>query len=223
MDLSHRYSDFTSSGRHPAPTHVGLRPLPSPETTICKLTFIKCSSCAEFGPLLSSTSSASPGPSFRPNSSTPQKKVRAVHPTVSGPPSLSAPTQTLRGSEYRLKAFVWPARKASCLAQAQAPKQVAAAGDPALAGGLLRTLDWKARRPRQPSPHLRRAAVAILISDRLDAAGAGHSDIAALKAQVYAHHRHGAGYCSGSGPGPAADTAHGTRRGWRVGRASRVG
>lgn len=139
----------------------------------------------------------------------PPKKVRAVHPTVSVPPSLSVPTQTLRRSEYRLKAFVWPARKASCLAQAQAPKQVAAAGDPALGGGLLRTLDWKARRPRQPSPHLRRAAVAILISDRLDAASASHSDIAALKAQVYAHHRHGAGYCSGSGPGPAADTAHG--------------
>lgn len=79
------------------------------------------------------------------------------------------------------------------------------------------------RRPRRPGPHLRRAAVAILVSDRLDAAGAGHSDIAALKAQVYAHHRHGAGYCSGSGPGPAADTAHGPRRGWRVERASRVG
>lgn len=212
--------DSTSSGRHPAPTHVGLRPLPSPEATICKLTFIICSPCAEFGPLLGSTSSASPGPTFRPKLPTPPKKRSILR---SQARLLSVPTHALRRSEYRLKAFVWPARKASCLAQAQALKQVAAAGDPALGGGLLRTLDWKARRPRQPSPHLRRAAVAILISDRLDAAGAGHSDIAALKAQVYAHHRHGAGYCSGSGPGPAADTALGTRRGWRVESASRVG
>lgn len=223
--MSHGYSFSASSGRHPAPTHVGLRPLPSPETKICKLTFIKCSRCAEFEPLLDSTSSTSPAPSFRANPRHPpqKKEVRAVHPTVSGPPSLSLPTRVLRRSDYRLKAFVWTARKASCLAQAQAPKQVAAAGDPALGGGLLRTLHWKARRPHHPNPHLRRAAVAILISDRLNAAGAGHSDIAALKAQVYAHHRHGAGYCSGSGPGPAADTAHGTRRGWRVERARRVG
>lgn len=84
------------------------------------------------------------------------------------------------------------------------------------AGVSCGPLHWTTRRPRRAGPHLRRAAVAILVSDRLDAAGAGHSDIAALKAQVYAHHRHGAGYCSGSGPGPAADTAHGPRRGWRV-------
>lgn len=95
--------DSTSSGRHPAPTHVGLRPLPSPEATICKLTFIICSPCAEFGPLLGSTSSASPGPTFRPKLPTPPKK--AVHPAVSGPPSLSSyscpppirvPAQSLR-------------------------------------------------------------------------------------------------------------------------------
>lgn len=71
-------------------------------------------------------------------------------------------------------------------------------------------------------PHSRRAAVAVLISDRLDAAGAGHSDVAALEAQVYAHHRHGAGYSSGSSPGPAGETGHGPRWGWRAECGPRV-
>lgn len=44
----------------------------------------------------------------------------------------------------------------------------------------------------RPGPHLRRAAVAVLISYGLDAAGACHSNVAALEAEVYAYHRHGA-------------------------------
>lgn len=58
----------------------------------------------------------------------------------------------------------------------------------------------------RPGPHSRRAAVAVLISYGLDAAGACHSNVAALEAQVYAHHRHGARYSSGSNPGPAGET-----------------
>lgn len=69
--------------------------------------------------------------------------------------------------------------------------------------------------------HLRGTAVAILISYRLDAAGTGYSDVAALKAQIYAHHRHGAGYCSGSGPGPVTETGHGPWRGCRAGSRPR--
>lgn len=106
--LSHGYSFSTSSGRHPAPTHVGLRPLPSPETKICKLTFIKCS-CAEFEPLLDSTSSTSPAPSFRANlrhSPHPQKRgesgpsygLRPAFPftSYSCPPPIRLPAQSLR-------------------------------------------------------------------------------------------------------------------------------
>lgn len=37
----------------------------------------------------------------------------------------------------------------------------------------------------------------------------GYSDVAALEPQVYAHHRHGAGYSSGSSPGPAGKRRHG--------------
>lgn len=68
----------------------------------------------------------------------------------------------------------------------------------------------------RPGPHSRRAAVAVFISYGLDAAGACHSNVAALEAQVYAHHRHGAGCSSGSSPGPAGETGHGPRRGWRA-------
>lgn len=106
--LSHRYSFSTSSGRHPAPTHVGLRPLPSPETTICKLTFIKCSPCAEFGPLLGSNSSTSPAPSFRANprdppatksgESGPSYGLRPAFPfsSYSCSPPIRVPAQSLR-------------------------------------------------------------------------------------------------------------------------------
>lgn len=46
--------------------------------------------------------------------------------------------------------------------------------------------------PASPAPHSRRAAVAVFVGDGLDAAGAGHGHVAALEAQVDAHHRHGA-------------------------------
>lgn len=52
--------DSTSSGRLPAPTHVGLGPLPSPEATIYSLTFIKRFLCAEFPPLIGSTKLSKP-------------------------------------------------------------------------------------------------------------------------------------------------------------------
>lgn len=54
-----------------------------------------------------------------------------------------------------------------------------------------RSLPLKAAASARPAPHSRRAAVAVLIGDGLDAAGAGHSNIAALETQIDAHHRHG--------------------------------
>lgn len=42
-----------------------------------------------------------------------------------------------------------------------------------------------------PPPYSRRAAVAELVGHRLDAAGPRHGDVAALEAQVEAHHGHG--------------------------------
>lgn len=48
--------------------------------------------------------------------------------------------------------------------------------------------------PRAPGPaasYLRGAAVAELVGDRLDAPGPRHRDIAALRAHVQPHHRHG--------------------------------
>lgn len=46
--------------------------------------------------------------------------------------------------------------------------------------------------------HLRRAPVAVLVGDGLDAAAPSHSDVAVEEAEVNAHHRHPA-YRSGSG------------------------
>lgn len=46
--------------------------------------------------------------------------------------------------------------------------------------------------------HLRRAPVAVLVGDGLDAAAPRHSDVAVEEAEVNAHHRHPA-YRSGSG------------------------
>lgn len=51
------------------------------------------------------------------------------------------------------------------------------------------------------SPHSRRAPVAELVGDSLDAAGPRHGDIAALEAEVKAHHGHGP--AAGGGPRPA--------------------
>lgn len=72
----------------------------------------------------------------------PPQKVRGGHSILRFQAclSLSVPTRALRRPEYRLKAFVWPAGKASRLAQAQTLKQVAATGNPAIGGGLLQTL-----------------------------------------------------------------------------------
>lgn len=47
--------------------------------------------------------------------------------------------------------------------------------------------------PVVPPPYSRRAAVAELVGHRLDAAGPRHGDVAALEAQVEAHHGHGRG------------------------------
>lgn len=144
-------------GATPPPLTWDSERFPVPRPQSCKLTFIKCSPWAEFEPLLDSTSSASPGPRFRPN-----------HPNPPPPKKGGESGRSIPRSQARLlfqflllpsadqstgsKPSFGPRERASCLAQAQDPKQVAAAGDPALGGGLLRTLARKARRPRQPSP-----------------------------------------------------------------------
>lgn len=47
------------------------------------------------------------------------------------------------------------------------------------------------RLPPPPSSHLRGAPIAELVGDGLDAPGPGHRDVAALRAYVQPHHRHG--------------------------------
>lgn len=160
------------------------------------------------------------------------------------PAFLPAPTCARRWSEYPLTASLsWRATGKRPRPWRRTTEQVAATSDLAPSGGPVSTGlsarnggDSPARVPPQrrvadqsdcylpipqctrpwPGPHLRRAAVAVLISYGLDATGACHSNVAALEAQVYAHHRHGAGYSSGSSPGLAGEAGHGPRRGWRA-------
>lgn len=130
-------------------------------------------------------------------------------------PATTAPASSLSGAREELMGAGGRTRPPQRAEPPSPPRPGACSMDPPRATARL----LPAAAPR--SPHSRRAPVAELVGDSLDAASPRHGDIAALEAEVKAHHGHGP--AAGGGPRPAlARFAAGTARGCSVrGRAGR--